>query len=513
MIHFLRSAACPTLQSSGAPGFASLFAPSFASPAPPGAPPPAPLARVPAAGGPDVGREIFASALAAYLGGVPLIRRCDFKPYQFDLEVGGRRARADCHLDLGGLAPDGSRVSDVGDAEVVLAGGQGTWRFERLSLGSRTRATGLAPTFFDVTEAIGVWRTFPDGAAPPLAQGGQNADAGGLAVVDYDGDGDLDIYVGRAGPNLLFRNDGETFREVAAEAGVADPGDARGVLFADLDNDGDLDLFIANNDNPQARIRRGNAVYRNDGRGRFSDLTAGAGVGPRGAYRGVISADFDNDGLLDLYVAQYQYYGRPIGNLVGSHHGRPNLLLHNRGGLRFRDVAGEAGVDGSEWSYAAAAADFDGDRLPELLVVNDYGAERLFHNLGRLRFEDVTAPAGIADPGNGMGVDVGDVDGDGNADIYLSNMYSSAGNRILGLKPSVAPTWLAAARNAAAGNSLFLHQGGLVFRDGAVAGEGRERVRRAGWAWSTEMADVDNDGDLDIHVTNGYLTKPSADDY
>ncbi|MEC7231658.1 MAG: VCBS repeat-containing protein, partial [Planctomycetota bacterium] len=154
------------------------------------------------------------------------------------------------------------------------------------------------------------------------------------------------------------------------------------------------------------------------------------------------------------------------------------------------------------WSYAAAAADVDEDGHIDLFVANDYGSNYLWINRGDGTFEDGSDAFGVADRGNGMGAAFGDLNGDGALDLYVSNMSSTAGNRILGrLEEDIDPEIHALLKKLAAGNSIF-------FR----GAEGFERVPAenggvgASWAWSPALFDLDLDGDLDVFCANGFVT-------
>jgi hypothetical protein len=186
---------------------------------------------------------------------------------------------------------------------------------------------------------------------------------GGVAWADYDNDGDQDVYVGnRHEPNGLFRqgSDGR-FDDVAPAAGVANEGNSSGIAWGDYDNDGWLDLFVANQD-------RQSSLYRNSRDGTFADVTAAAGLALPGASVGANWADFDNDGWLDLLVVN-------LGNSA------PNRLYHNNGDGTFSDVAASVGLAYQENGRTAAWADIDNDGFLDLAVSN-YGTTRLFRNAG-----------------------------------------------------------------------------------------------------------------------------------
>jgi Flp pilus assembly protein TadD len=331
----------------------------------------------------------------------------------------------------------------------------------------------------------------------------------GAAWGDYDGDGDPDLYLVNAdGPldateseraaspaaGALFRNDGDgRFTDVTAEAGVGTRGCGMGAAWGDFDDDGDLDLAVT---------RFGTIVlYRNDG-GRFADVSKASGVGSfEGFWAGASWADADRDGDLDLYVAGYVRYRRdassagrvstqykaqvPFTLNPSSYPPERNLLFRNEGG-RFREIGARAGVDNPTGrSLSAAWADFDADGWPDLYVANDVSDNALFHNRGDGTFEDWSHSAWVADPRGAMGLAIGDWNGDGDRDIFITH-------------------WIAQE------NALFDSQergaggapGGHRFLDVAdQVGLGQIALDFVGWG--TTFLDYDNDGRPDLFVANG----------
>lgn len=282
-------------------------------------------------------------------------------------------------------------------------------------------------------------------------------DAGAVAWFDFDGDGDEDLFVANLGKDKLYRNDGGTFAK-AKRAGIGSGAISFGVAIGDYDNDGLLDVFVANQ-------QAANALYRNTGGGRFSDVTREAGVGGGGV--GSYSAawaDFDRDGLLDLFVANGS-------QLAGAR----DFLYRNLGDGRFAEVGERAGITGADRSLGCAWGDYDGDGWPDLFVANFGERNRLYRNRGDGTFDDRATPAGVAGPANGAGGAWGDFDNDGRLDLYVVNTNSGDDE-----------------------DRLYRNVDGARFEDvtrqaGLFAHEDGEA---AFWA------DLDNDGWLDLFLAN-----------
>lgn len=318
-------------------------------------------------------------------------------------------------------------------------------------------APAVAQPYVDVTASAGI-NVYTTG--DPITDWG-----GGVAFIDYDNDGDEDIYVAaeEGAPNYLYRNNGDgTFTNVAGAAGVADTLWTKGVKCADYDNDGDTDIFLGN-------LYAENCLYRNNGDGTFTDVATAAGVDFAGATYGAGWADYDNDGHLDLYVVNYA---------------EVNLLYHNNGNGTFTDVAAAKGVllIFQQLGFDCTWLDIDNDNDQDLYVINDlWDGNALFRNNGNGTFTDISSlngsEAGVSM--SAMGTAVGDYDGDGFMDIYVTNVQGSV------IEPD--------------GNAM-LHNNG----DGTFTEVGRAlhvRVQKTGWG--TAFADFDNDGDEDLYVTNG----------
>jgi len=468
-----------------------------------------------ASAGPDprrVDRAGFGRALEAFA-----VENAVFKVPAAKLEGGALAGRL--KIDA---SRRGKRWVSQGDAEFVNRDGR--WQLRKFS-GTELRTEAGPFRFPEVTGRLGMKSAYgyDDRDNSQVTFG--RLYLGGITAGDFDGDGKTDLYIPQVGPNLLFRNEGGTFRECARLLGVDDADTGAAAIFLDYDNDGDLDLLLVNHEpgkvwdrRTKTRVdnagRRAIVLYRNDG-GRFTDVTKQAGLEGRGPAMGVCAADVNGDGLLDFYVSMYkdeslddpdapQEVPRDV---AGARDGEPNQLWINQGNGTFREEAAKRGVADTGWSLAASFGDYDGDGKPDLYLANDYGENRLYHNRGDGVFEDVTAKSGTRDAGFGMGVLWVDYDGDGRLDLYVSNMYSTAGNRILARGPGKLPKErYEKLLKMAGGNTLFRNNG-----DGTFTNVTKESgTGRAGWAWSAAAYDYDNDGRPDLYVANGFRTSSFA---
>jgi hypothetical protein len=335
----------------------------------------------------------------------------------------------------------------------------------------------------------------------------------GVALLDYDGDGWLDIYVvnGATMPGLdksdpkfhnrLYRNRGDgTFEDVTERAGVPGKGYDQGVAAADYDNDGHVDIFVAG--------LRQNVLYRNRGDGTFEDVTVPAGLARLDPDYGTLWSvgaaflDYDDDGWLDLFVSNYCVWNpatEPICNRPEApdychpdgYAGLPNSLYRNNHDGTFADVSVVTGIRAHVGKgMGVGVADFDDDGWPDIFVSNDNWPAFLFRNQQGVRFEEIGLRAGVAytERGkqiSGMGADARDFDNDGRVDLFQTALDGET-------------------------MPLFRNLGGMNFED-VTGASGLVAPTLANTGWSNGIVDLNNDGFKDLFVAGGGVVDPRGD--
>lgn len=356
----------------------------------------------------------------------------------------------------------------------------------------------LRPLFADVTAKSKIDFLHQSGASPEKHM--VETFGSGVAWVDYDNDGFQDLYFVNGAPgtsNVLYRNSHDgTFTDVTQRAGVSGEGAGKaayktGVAVGDYDGNGLLDLYVT--------AFGPNVLYRNNGDGTFTDVTAAAGVagGPAEWSTSTGFFDFDRDGHLDLYVVNYLDYRltdnpycglRQPGHRMYCHptmfDGMADRLFRNNGNGTFSDVSAKAGIaNPSGKGLGVVFCDFDRDGNTDVYVANDSVRNFLYRNNGDGTFRDVAYGAGVGfdlngKPQAGMGTDCADYNGDGLPDLFVTNFSEEL-------------------------NTLYENRGDGIFEDvTARAGLGSGFVPLG---FGTKMFDFDNDGDVDLHVTNGHV--------
>ncbi|MDE0554145.1 MAG: CRTAC1 family protein [Candidatus Poribacteria bacterium] len=353
--------------------------------------------------------------------------------------------------------------------------------------------------FVDVTDSARLTFVHTDGRSG-LRLFNEFLGSGG-GFFDYDNDGDLDIYLvngaiqtdsrsNQAQPNTLYRNNGDgIFTDVTAETGVGSTAYGVGATVGDYDNDGDLDLYVTNFGEDQ--------LYQNNGDGTFSDITTQAGVGNQNWGTSCAFADIDNDGDLDLYIANYAVY-TPENDIRceerGVHvycgpHAYPavhDTFYKNNGDGTFTDASNlyQPLNLHPQHGLGVTFGDYDTDGDIDLVVANDQDPNFLFQNNGNGNFLELALISGVCynDMGKeeaGMGTDFGDYDNDGRPDLTVSNYQTET-------------------------NTVYRNHDGTFFTDNTIT-SGIAEVTHGYLGWGIRFFDYDNDGHQDIFVANGHL--------
>lgn len=320
-----------------------------------------------------------------------------------------------------------------------------------------------------------------------------------VSVVDVDRDGWQDLYVtnsGEGSANRLYRNLGDgTFRDVAVDMGVAEvnqagTGVSMGAVWGDYDNDGYDDLFLYKWGRPE--------LFRNDAGRRFVRVTESAGLPPWVNANTAIWLDYDRDGWLDLFIAGYYAEHINLWQLTSTkimpesfeyaQNGGRKYMLRNRGDGSFEDVTAQLGIQSRRWTLAVTAADLRGTGYPDLFMANDYGVSELYINEGGTHFREVGKQTGVGfAPKSGMNAAVGDVLNRGQFAIYETNI-SEPGILLQGNN-----LWVPKAEST--GESLTY--------DNLARAMG---VELGGWSFGAQFGDLNNDGALDLYLTNGFVS-------
>jgi hypothetical protein len=328
----------------------------------------------------------------------------------------------------------------------------------------------------------------------------------GVAIGDYDGDGRPDIFVvSKTESCRLFRNLGNwKFEDVTDQAGVGDKDAAAlvwklGATFVDVNNDGRLDIYVC-------RFHAPNLLYINQGDGTFKEMAAAYGLDVNDSSVMAAFCDYDRDGWLDVYITTN------ILDTARHPNGQRGYLFHNNRDGTFTNVTESAGITGESESHSATWWDYDNDGWPDCYVANDYGVhDKLYHNNRDGTFTDVIDRALPHTSYYSMGSDLGDVNNDGVIDFLVADMAASTHEKD---QNGVSDARGRSEEPDSSTAAPKLHRSALLLNTGT--GRCLEAAYLAGiaatdWTWSVRLEDLDNDGRLDLQVTNGYIRYPSAE--
>jgi Flp pilus assembly protein TadD/peroxiredoxin len=474
------------------------------------------------------GSDSFLEELRSYLVGFEQVDVAQFEIVAIrQIATNPPTVEAGIRYDIAGRMSGGAgREERIGVWETLWAQLEpGRWRARKWRPSEETVARAQDPLFTDVTlSTLGQipsyrqqllrgaddWRTVLDGASNVDVYGNN-----GVAAGDFDNDGLDDLYIcqPRGLPNRLYRNRGDgTFEDVTENSGVGVLDGTSCALFADFRNIGMQDLLVIAEGGP--------LLFLNQGNGKFS-LKQGAfqfARQPEGTFTHAAVADYDRDGRLDIYFCLYTYY---LGldqyhypsPYFDARNGPPNFLLHNEGDGTFVDRTEVSGLnaENDRFSFACAWGDCESNGWPDLYVANDFGRSNLYRNRGDGTFAAVSEEARVNDIGAGMSASWADFDNKGHQDIYVSNMWSAAGQRISSqprFHENEAPNIRSLYQQHARGNSLYKNTGNGRFENVSKSAG----VEMGRWAWSSDAWDFDHDGFSDLYITNGYISGPDVED-
>jgi len=369
------------------------------------------------------------------------------------------------------------------------------------------------PMFRDITAQTGL--DFVHATDPKLHQlriqhrTNTGVAGGGVSAGDFDSDGLTDFYfAGNHGGQLWRGAPGGKLVKAAATANLNHDSETRAGYFVDYDNDGDLDLFVTH-------VWAANHLYRNDGGGRLVDVTEETGLGGgRNVTHEAVWFDYDRDGLLDVYVANFGLW--PTGlkpNLQRRNYSAPpNQLYHHRlveGRHVFEEVAAEMGVNDKGWTHCVGAWDFNQDGWMDLMSLNDFGQTMAYRNHGGKKFVEETRTLHLDTVHDAMNFSLLDLDHSGQLAVYISQIAKLT-HRVRYLKPTAKTT----VNFNRANNLRTLVANKLLQRTSSGAFEDVHGIyiepAPLGWAWGTSVVDYQNDGQLDMLVLNGTETNQSG---
>jgi hypothetical protein len=464
----------------------------------------------------------FLAVMRAHIDGWVSVDRAAWRPFEFLLDPGGRAAYVAAHFQLAGRKEGGGRADLTGVVRARIVSDDGkAWALERLALVEAWRVETDRPAWVDITDETGFHVNEADETRRlrrEMVDERAISNNGGIVVADFNRDGFEDVFAHVwEGGSVLLINDGEG-GFVQAESPVRDPAKCGYVFcFVDLDGDGLEELvnghiFGESTGRPYAGLwTRRNGVWE-EVPGGLPFRTA-EGVRDQSAMA-IVPADIDGDGDLDLYYGVYSTRDSKglRFNRVASYDGADDLLFVNQGGLKFTEESDARGIKGTMYSYVGKWFDFDFDGDLDLYVGTDFGPDQLWLNDGKGRFSSDGKHLFEADSNYTMGCTLGDPENDGTWTLYISNMYSHAGNRVMPLAQGISDAMRRIGYVLTRGNQQYEYDAKTrAWRETAE----EHRTAWADWAWACLYFDADNDADRDLFVANGFTTNadPNAPDY
>lgn len=467
----------------------------------------------------ELDRDAFVKVMRSHVEPWSLIERTTWRTFEFLLDPSEKRAFAALHFQMAGPLPNGRREDLRATVQTEFVLEDSGWKMRRLALVEGNRVSNPNLPFEDVTDATGLHFNESEENRKHLTAIVNNLDLkyhGGLSIVDWNRDGFADIlatWVHRHA--VLFLNDGKggfdrqdlPFR-TPKERGLF-------VLYVDLDNDGREELV-----NSEVTEYEGTKAYlgiytRPKGEWVHIPRALEFPIAPREReveFATVQPMDIDGNGFVDLFFGGYQNNQSDddpsqMVNSIAAYNGADNHLFMNHGALKFTEESEARGIHGTQYTLASKFFDIDGDGDQDLLECNDFGPDILYENTGKGMFKEAKGHRFAQDCTYTMGISIADWDNTGDWSIYISNMYSHAGNRIVPLAEGFSDEIRKTAMMAAAGNQMFEYdRARKEWRETGV----ERGVFWGDWAWSCLFCDLDNDTDKEIFVANGFTSNDDA---
>ena len=458
---------------------------------------------------PRLGKQAFVDHLQRHLGPLATIERGRWKV--FDVAASSTRTKQSAHFGFGGIDTEGHRVEVRGTATVQVVKRGAQWKLRRLQIDEASWARSAIGAFRDLAPLVGFGfnpSAEAEAAVQAVIDNRRLVTVGGLTILDWNHDGFWDVLATYANRETkLFENDG-TGGFVTKRLPLLDEPDrvSKFHLWLDLDDDGAEELVgtqVIEYGEHTAEL----GLYTIDAKGRMKRQKRALvfDIPPwmrRISYESIVACDVNADQRLDLIFVGYSHIESvEHKRLIEANDGLRNLVFINEGGLKFTEQARQRGLVETKYSFVAECRDFDGDGDPDIFVGNDYGKNNYYENLGEGRYRhDTTHPFHLG-ASFSMSVSIADYDNTGAYAMSVSNMYSHAGHRIVGLAEGLDDDFRKQMTMLVSGNNFYAQRDG---RWQNVADE--VGVEDSGWAWGNIFFDIDNDGDKDLYVVNGFTT-------
>jgi len=466
-------------------------------------------------------RREFSRAMNLFFASSAMMERRSFKIYEIIIdEDAPLNAYVKAHLQLGGKEQEGRRYQLEADVVLTARGKDGVWVVTAWDFNRAIWSSVRTPFFKNVSTMTGV--QYEDSRQTrkltnELVDLRRLFSSGGVTVFDENGDGALDILTTRKGRGArIFTNDGKAgFQKKKIYRTHNDEDATNFYLAVDIDRDGDTDLVSTHVNYLDGQAASLTVYLKTDGKFVPNDkllLFENDKQRREIDFPAIVTCDLNDDQRLDFLVLGYlnSESGGTQFNLINGQDGQKNLLFISESDGTYLERARQWGMEESQYSYVAECYDFDSDGDSDVLVGNDYGQNNFYQNENGRRFTKLANHPFAKSRGFTMGISMADPNNTGQFSVSLSNMYSHAGNRIVPQVSQLGSEMKSSVLALAGGNNLFERRG-----ESWVDIAQRRGINYAEWAWGNIFFDVDNDGDKDQFVVNGFTTHsdPTAPDF